>query len=189
MIMKKIFTLIAALTCFGSVWAQKAIDVMPSSEIFDIITYRYITLANEEADAQAVIDNYVKHFTNYGYTHELPGEGYGGPCAIIDGFYKDGVNDTENYVFVPDEASYEANWVTITACNDGENADYGYIIITFHVYTPELAELMLDDLVQNGFELIKEGDNIDNAMIFQKDNKVVAIAPYEDCVTYTYAVE
>ena len=187
--MKKILTLIAALACFGSIWAQKAIDVIPSSEIFDMITYRYITFANEEADAEAVIDNYVKHFTTYGYTHELPGEGYGGPCSIIDGFYKDGVNDTENYVFVPDPASYEANMVVITACNDGDNSDYGYITITFHVYTPDLAELMVKDLVTNGFNLVKEGDNEDDARIFQKGNKMVTITPYDELVTFTYSVE
>ena len=60
MIMKKIFTLIAALACFGSVWAQKAIDIMPVDEIFDVITYRYITLANEEADAKAEAEEKAK---------------------------------------------------------------------------------------------------------------------------------
>ena len=187
--MKKILTLIAALACFSSVWAQKAIDVIPSSEIFDMITYRYITLANEDADAQTVIDNYVPRFIGYGYTHELPGEGYGGPCSIIDGFYKDGVNDTDNYEFVPDPASYEANMVIISACNDGDSSDYGYITITFYVYTPDLAELMLTDLVTNGFNLGKEGDNEDDAMILQKGNKTVTIAPCEDFVSYTYSVE
>lgn len=187
--MKRLFTLIAAVACFGSIWAQKAIDIMPVDEIFDIITYRYITLANEEADAQAAIDNYVKHFTAYGYTHELVGEGYGGPCSIIDGFYKDGVNDTETYEFVPDKYSFESNCVTIVACNDGEDGDYGYITITFHVYSPDMAAIMLEELMSNGFAPTNVGSEEEPTFTAKKGNKVVQITPYKNSVDYTYSVE
>ena len=184
--MKKILTLIAALTCFGSIWAQKAIDIMPVNEIFDVITYRYITLANEEADAEAVIDNYVKHFTAYGYTHELVGEGYGGPCSIIDGFYKDGTNDTDNYVFIPDAYSYESNVVVITACNNGGDGDYGYLRISFDIYSEDMAEIMVQQLIKEGFE----HEIIEDTIIMRKDNKCVSINESEngDFVSFLFEI-
>ena len=66
--------------------AQKVVPT--TNEIFKVITYRYITLKNETRDAEAVEKYYTTVFKKQGYIHELPGEGYGGPCSIIDGFYK-----------------------------------------------------------------------------------------------------
>ena len=186
MIMKKIFTLIAALACFGSIWAQKAIDIMPVDEIFDVITYRYITLANEEADAKAAIDNYVKHFTAYGYTHELVGEGYGGPCSIIDSFYKDGVNDTNNYTFVPEPYSYESNVVVITACNNGGEGDFGYLSISFDIYSEDMALILTEQLTKGGFA----PEVIEDTIIMRKDNKCVTINESEngDFVSFLFEI-
>ena len=183
--MKKILSLlIVALATLGQVHAQKAIDVIPINEIFDLITYRYITLANEDADATAVIENYTKHFKAYGYVNELVGEGYGGPCSIIDGFHKGGVHDKENYEFIPSDP-YAASTVVITACNDGESSDYGYIHVELTLYSRTLLADVLDQLSTGGFTQF----DFDNpcsegaeTMLFYNGNKQVHITTVGDNV-------
>ena len=152
--------------------------MIPINEIFDLITYRYITLANEDADATAVIENYTKHFKAYGYVNELVGEGYGGPCSIIDGFHKGGVNDKDNYEFIPTDP-VAASTVVISACNDGESSDYGYIHVELTLYSRTLLADVLDQLSMGGFTQF-DYDNPSNesdaeTMLFYNGNKQVRI--------------
>ena len=143
-----------------SAQAQKAHDVATTSDIFRVITYKYITLKNETKDATAAERFYTKVFKAYGYKQELPGDGYGGPCSIIDGFYKGGyINKKRANVFVPTRKNV-ASVIFISACNDGEDGDYGYPQVTLTVYSARLAKTIMGDIIDSGFEKF-EYDNPD----------------------------
>lgn len=168
---------LSAASCF----AQKAMDVISVDDIFRTITHRYITLDNEAQDAQEVIGFYTPIFTSYGYTHELLGDGYGGPCSIIDGFYKDGHEDPETLEFIPDDVAM-ASMVIITACNGGDDSDYGYPMVSLQVYSDVLAESVLDDALAAGFVKF-EYDNpeavLDGSLLYYNGDKVVQYIPME----------
>lgn len=159
--MKKLsFVLLLLTATLFSAQAQKAHDVATTSDIFRVITYKYITLKNETKDATAVERFYTKVFKAYGYKHELPGDGYGGPCSIIDGFYKGGyINKKRANVFVPTRKNV-ASVIFISACNDGEDGDYGYPQVTLTVYSARLAKIIMGDIIDSGFEKF-EYDNPD----------------------------
>ena len=151
--MKKIsIILLLSIATFFSSYAQKAHDVVSVNDIFRAISYRYITLKNENRDATALIKYYTPIFKAYGYKHELPGDGYGGPCSIIDGFYKGGYINKKKYnTFVPTRKK-SASVIFMSACNDGEDSDYGYMKVTLTVYDAVLAENVFADIEASGFK-------------------------------------
>lgn len=151
--MKKIsIVLLLLIATILSANAQMRNAVPTTDEIFKVVTYRYITLKHETRDAKAVENYYTKFFKKYGYTHGLPGDGYGGPCAIIDGFYKGGYINKKKYnMFVPTKKK-TASVIYMSACNDGEG-DYGYLELTMTVYDKALANKVLADIKAAGFKL------------------------------------
>lgn len=171
---KKILVLLSIIAVF-SCQAQKAYDFISVNDIFRVITYRYITSKNETKDAKALESFYTPIFKSYGYTHELPGDGYGGPCSIIDGFYKGGYDDKENFRFVPTDKK-TASFVFLSACNDGEDGDYGYLEVIMTVYSKSLAECIFADIESSGFELF-DFDNPEEAgdvkLYYNGDKQVI----------------
>ena len=155
--------------------AQKANTVPTTNEIFKVITYRYITLKNEASDAKAVEKYYTTIFKKYGYIHELPGDGYGGPCSIIDGFYKGGyINKKKANMFVPTKKK-TASVIFMAACNDGEDGDYGFLNLTLTVYDKALANKILANIKASGF-MKYEYDNPDEVAgveLYYNGNKQV----------------
>lgn len=151
--MKKFSIVLLLLTAtILSANAQKRNAVPTTNEIFNVVTYRYITLKHEARDAKAVEKYYTKFFKKYGYIHELPGDGYGGPCSIIDGFYKGGYINKKKYnMFVPTKKK-TASVIYMSACNDGEG-DYGYLELTMTVYDKTLASKVLANIQAAGFKL------------------------------------
>ena len=174
--MKKLSIVLFLLTAtMLSASAQKATTVPTTNEIFKVITYRYITLKNEARDAGAVEKNYTAFFKKYGYTHELPGDGYGGPCSIIDGFYKGGyINKKKANMFVPTKKK-TASVIFMSACNDGEDSDYGYMQVTITVYDKALASKILANVKASGFKLFKYDNPSDAAgvKLYYNGNKQV----------------
>lgn len=161
--MKKL-TSIILISIVGTIacYAQKAHDAASVNDIFRVITYRYITLKNEANDTKALQKFYTKVFKAYGYIHGLPGDGYGGPCAIIDGFYKGGhISKKKFNQFVPTRKK-AASVLYMSACNDGDDGDYGYLEVTLTVYDKGTAQAVLADIKSSGFTLF-EYDNPDEA--------------------------
>ncbi len=174
--MKKLSIVLLLLTAtIFSANAQKA-TVPTTNEIFKVITYRYITLKNEARDAKAVEKYYTPIFKRYGYIHELPGDGYGGPCSIIDGFYKGGyINKKKFNMFVPSKKK-TASVIFMSACNDGEDSDYGYLHLTLTVYDKALANKILADIKASGFKLFNTYSN--GVKLYRNGNKQVTVGGY-----------
>lgn len=149
--MKKIFTAIAAMlaitACGGN--ATGTVDLQ---QLMDVVSFRYITFDNEQADAQAVEQHYDSVFTAAGYTRGLTGDGYGGPCSIIDGYYTGGHVDTTQLCFVPDQPAH-ALVIELAACNDGDDDDYGYPTVSLNLYHPDAVKALLEQVKKHGFVL------------------------------------
>ena len=161
-------TLTLALSFMSvAAFAQKAIDVIPVSDIFDIATHRFITIANEEDDVAEVTKYYTDICTSYGYTHELTGEGFGGPCTIIDGFHKGGYNDKENYLFIPTDRA-GASTIFISACNDDIDKDYGYLYVRLTIFSEGVLNDIYDQMQLAGFNqfVIDNPDEVENCQLF-----------------------
>ncbi len=189
--MKKLSIVLLLLTAtLFSVQAQKANVVPTTNEIFKVITYRYITLKNEARDAKAVEKYYTTVFKKLGYIHELPGEGYGGPCSIIDGFYKGGyINKKKANMFVPTKKK-NASVIVMSACNDGEDGDYGYLQVSMTVYDKALANKILADIKASGFKLSHTYSN--GVKLYRNGNKQVTVGGYnsaEKSYDFSYSIE
>lgn len=187
--MKKLSIVLLLLTAtLFSAQAQKGNAVPTTNEIFKVITYRYITLKNEARDAKAVEKYYTPIFKKYGYIHELPGDGYGGPCSIIDGFYKGGyINKKKFNMFVPTKKK-TASVIFMSACNDGEDGDYGYLQVTLTVYDKALAKKVLANINVSGFKKF-EYDNPDEAAgveLYYNGNKQVRYDYNEEEKAYNF---
>ena len=173
--MKKLSIVLLLLTAtLLSASAQKVVPT--TNEIFKVITYRYITLKNETRDAEAVEKYYTTVFKKQGYIHELPGDGYGGPCSIIDGFYKGGyINKKKANMFVPTKKK-TASMICMAACNDGGDGDYGYLDLTLTVYDKALANKILADIKASGFKLSNTYSN--GVKLYRNGNKQVTFGGY-----------
>ncbi len=121
-------------------------------DLLNVRTYRYITLAYEEEDSEDAIAHYTDLFTELGFTQGLTGDGYGGPCSIIDGFYKSGYKDESQLCMVPIDRS-EACVIELVACNNGEEADYGFISVNIILYDEQNANDLLKEITRAGFKL------------------------------------
>ena len=168
--------------------AQKGNTVPTTNDMFKVITYRYITLKNESKDAAALIKYYTPIFKKYRYVHELPGDGYGGPCSIIDGFYKGGyINKKKANVFVPTKKK-TASVIFMSACNDGEDNDYGYLNITLTVYDKALANKILANIKASGFKKTENGEV--EVIQYCNGNKQVTYIynEYEKAYNFSYSI-
>lgn len=186
--MKKIIVVFAMAAVALGAAAQKAEDFITVDDIFRIVTSRYITFANEDRDAAYVSTTYDAIISAYGYVHELPGDGYGGPCAIIDGYYKGGRNDVEHATFVPEDEM--ASVIFITACNSGDDSDYGYPEVTLTVYSDKALGAMLGQLVDNGFEMF-DYDNPEEAgsvVLFYNGDRQVGVAESESGYNFYFSI-
>ena len=191
--MKKFTTvlLISIITILGCN-AQKSSEVVKVNDIFKTITYRYITFKNETKDSKALERFYTPIFKAYGYKHELPGDGYGGPCSIIDGFYKGGyVNKKKHNIFVPTNKK-TASVIFMSACNDGEDGDYGYMQVTLTVYSESVAKGVIADLESSGFTLF-EFDNPEEAgdiLLYYNGDKQVHVDynEYEKAFNFQFSI-
>lgn len=158
------------------------------NDIFRVITYRYITFKNEAKDAKALERFYTRIFKAYGYKHVLPGDGYGGPCSIIDGFHKGGyVNKKKNNVFIPTRKN-TASVIFMSACNDGEDGDYGYLQVTLTVFNKGLADCVIADVEGSGFNLF-EYDNPEeagDALLYYNGDKQVIFDYNEEEKAYNF---
>ncbi|MBP5687616.1 MAG: hypothetical protein J6X22_03120 [Muribaculaceae bacterium] len=157
---KLIIVLLLLAATLISTSAQKVNTFPSTNDMFKVITYRYITLKNETKDAKAAQNFYTPIFKKYGYTHELPGDGYGGPCSIIDGFYKGGyINKKKANMFVPTKKK-SASVIFMSACNDGGEGDYGYLNITLTVYDKALANKILANVKASGFKQSRDDKDL-----------------------------
>lgn len=191
--MKKLnFVLLLLVATLFSAQAQKAHDVVTTNDIFRAITHKYITFKNETRDAKVAMRFYTQVFKAYGYRHELPGDGYGGPCSIIDGFYKGGyINKKKANVFVPTKKNV-ASVIFISACNNGEEGDYGYPQVTLTVYDANLAKSVINDILLSGFEKF-EYDNPEEVAgvdLFYNGDKQVRFDynEEENCYNFYYSI-
>ena len=192
--MKKIsLILLLSIGTFFTCAAQKASSVISVNDIFKVITYKYITLKNESKDANALIKYYTPIFKSYGYRHGLPGDGYGGPCSIIDGFHKGGYINKKKYnVFVPTNKK-NASVIFMSACNDGEDGDYGYLNITLTVYDAQQAEKILANIEGAGFKAYNGGnpEGESELPLFIKGNKKIRydFNEEEKCHNFYFSIE
>ena len=131
--------------------AAMAVNAQSTPRAADVITLvKEGTLPLMQAEDLAA--NLLKHFDDVfipqGYTKGLTGDGYGGPCVIIDGYYRGGHADTEYYYFVPDDP-LQACVVEIGTCNDGDESDY-FSEVSVAFYHETNANDMLRQLLDMG---------------------------------------
>ncbi len=184
---KVVLLLVSAMVALGAA-AQKAEDFISVDDIFRIVTSRYITYANEESDAAYVEATYDAIISAYGYVHELPGDGYGGPCAIIDGYYKGGRNDVAKAMFVPEDEM--ASVIFISACNMGDESDYGYPEVTVTFYDDNAVAAMMAQLVEEGFEMF-DFDNpeaVGDTILLYKGDRQVRVAETETGYLFQFSI-
>ncbi|MBO7610340.1 MAG: hypothetical protein J6S96_09095 [Muribaculaceae bacterium] len=150
--MKKI---VIALLCLlaANISCQANKSVIDLKDIIAVFDFKNtLPEATAEQDADEIMALAVKTFTAKGFTKGLTGEGYGGPCVIIDGFYKGGCTDKELYSFIPTDAK-NACVIEMSACNDGDGGDYE-LYMTMDLYDKENALEFMDQLGVAGYELI-----------------------------------
>ena len=156
--MKKLLISIICLITTAACGAQET--VITIGDIIDIFDYKS-TIAlgdNEEKEAAELTDMAVGVFTDKGFVHGLTGDGYGGPCVIIDGFYKGGVPNKELYCFVPGDDKDNACVIEMSACNDGDQGDYE-LFMTVELFTKHAAALFIKQFDQLGFNLEGEPED------------------------------
>ena len=141
------------LMCLIAIAAQARVKCpVNASDIISMIGFcPTMPVESGEEDAEEFMANAKAIFLPSGFTQGLTGEGYGGPCVIIDGFYKGGYADKERYCFMPTDVD-SACVIEISACNDGEDGDYE-VYVTMELYSPSNAKNFIDDLVNMGFTL------------------------------------
>ncbi|MBQ2490819.1 MAG: hypothetical protein II539_03910, partial [Muribaculaceae bacterium] len=81
---------------------------------------------------------------------------------------------------------YESNVVVITACNNGGEGDYGYLSISFDIYSEDMALILTEQLTKGGFA----PEIIEDTIIMRKDNKCVTINESEngDFVSFLFEI-
>ena len=153
MAMKRMMlALLLVLTIAGSCRAQKS--VIDAADIIDLFRFRPSIAVgdNEESEAQELVDHAAKSFIARGFTQGLTGDGYGGPCVIIDGFYKGGTVNEQIYAFEPGNDLDQACVVEMSACNDGDASDY-QLYMTVELFSSRAAGMFLHQFSQLGFTI------------------------------------
>ncbi|MBQ7691636.1 MAG: hypothetical protein IJT30_10680 [Muribaculaceae bacterium] len=149
---RNLLTLLCLLAALGSCRAQ--CGVIDVTDILDLFNFRPTIAvgANEERDAAELTSRAVAAFTTHGFTHGLTGDGYGGPCVIIDGFHKGGTVNREQCSFEPGADADQACVVEMSACNNGDVSDYE-LLMSVQVFSNRSAALVLHQFSQHGFSL------------------------------------
>ncbi|MBR1935704.1 MAG: hypothetical protein IJ835_06620 [Muribaculaceae bacterium] len=145
------------------------------------------------ADALAIVESYStekhgdkasEHFEKfvaatldgkYRYAHGLTGDGYGGPCDIIDGYYTGGKPENENYYqfFVPDDP--EAACVVEYSLCENEVLNEMYASVMVQLYSASAANRFSDQLVELGFKNM--GTDEEGASTFSRGDRAVTLRP------------
>ena len=147
------YRMLFALLCLMTVSACKAQkNVVDFSHIMDLFSYKPVIAVgdNEEVEARQLMDRAIKSFTGNGFTQGLTGDGYGGPCVIIDGFYKGGEPNKEIYAFEPGQDLDNACVVEMSACNDGDGGDY-QLYVTVQLFSKRSSAQFMHQFGQYGF--------------------------------------
>ena len=147
--------MITAISCQAQ---KRVIDVNDILKVFDLKNTMPVSTA--EQDAEDVMALAVKTFTAKGFTRGLTGDGYGGACVIIDGFFKGGYANENLYCFDPTDIK-NACVIEMSACNDGDVGDYE-LYMTMDLYDKDNAMQFMKQLVDKGFklQLMEEEGNI-----------------------------
>ena len=157
--MKKFVIAMLCLLVTISCQAQK--KVIDVNDILTVFNFKNsMPEATAEQDAEQVMELATNTFTAKGFTRGLTGDGYGGPCVIIDGFYKGGYADEEMYCFRPTDTK-NACVIEMSACNDGEGGNYD-LYMTMDLYDKDNAMQFMKQLMDKGFklQLMEEEGNI-----------------------------
>ncbi|MBO4870894.1 MAG: hypothetical protein J5565_02790 [Muribaculaceae bacterium] len=159
--MKKLLTLaclVLPLFCSCASTKQASNSVIELADVISMMDYcPRMPLETAESDADLFMANAVKMFVPKGFTQGLTGEGYGGPCVIIDGFYKGGYGDSEQYCFIPTDKAH-ACVMEIASCNDGDEGDYE-VTVTVTLFAKKVVEQFMSQFGKLGFKLISQSDN------------------------------
>ena len=156
--MKKL--LIAIICLITTVACRAQEPVIAIDDIMDVFNFKS-TIAlgdNEEKEAAELTNMAVNMFTAKGFAHGLTGDGYGGPCVIIDGFYKGGVPNKEQYCFAPGDDKDNACVIEMSACNDGDQGDYE-LFVTVELFTKHAATAFIKQFGQSGFNMVGVPDD------------------------------
>ena len=156
---KTAFALLCLMVSVISCQAQKT--VIDANDILTVYAFKNtMPEATAEQDADEIMALATNTFTAKGFTRGLTGEGYGGPCVIIDGFYKGGYADENLYCFEPTDTK-NACVIEMSACNDGDGGDYE-LYMTMDLYDKDNAMQFMKQLVDKGFklQLMEEDGNI-----------------------------
>lgn len=111
----------------------------------------------------------------YSYAHGLTGDGYGGPCDIIDGYYIGGKPVNENFYqfFVPDDPE-TACVVEYSLC-ENEVLNEMYASVMVQLYSASAAKRFADQLVELGFKNM--GTDEEGASTFSRGDRAVTLRP------------
>ena len=171
-----------ALLCLTAIAVQARVRCpVNASDIIAMIDFcPSMPIETGEEEAEQFMTNAKDIFLPLGFTQGLTGDGYGGPCVIIDGFYKSGYVDEERYSFEPTDVD-SACLIEISACNDGDEGDYE-VYVTMELYSPSSAKNFIDDLVDLGF-ILQESQEDGNIRTFSNGTYVVDYA-HEGEFTY-----
>ena len=160
--MKKLLLFAMGALCVVSACSARKAMSKPVIDLGDVIHVIEFcpqmpeSIAEEKADA--FMANAVKVMGKKGFTRGLTGEGYGGPCVIIDGFYKGGVPDTTRYCFVPGQVKDQACVMEISACNDGDGGDYE-VYMTVELFTELAAKAFMQQFERHGFKCMERAED------------------------------
>lgn len=175
--MKRFIIVLAVFVVSINTWCQKKPDIITISDIFKIITHHYIKYASETDDSKKVEKYYTSVLSSYRYHHGLIGDGFGGPCAIIDGFYKNGVNDKKNYRFIPSNRR-TASVIYLSACENESTGDCGYLYVRLTIYSKYALDNIRRQMSKAGFKKF-EYDNPETAPdseLYYSGNKSITIS-------------
>ena len=176
MTMKKLMLALLLLVSFAtSCNAQK--NFIAASDIVSLFDSKSkISVGdNENKEADDLMKLAVSLFKARGFTQGLTGEGYGGPCVIIDGFYKGGTVNTEMYTFEPGSDKDAACVVEMSACNDGDDSDY-MLYMTVQLFSLKSAMQFIDQWKKLGFNETAPGEN-DDRITFTNGKLAVDYVP------------
>lgn len=163
--MKKLTLVLLLVLAFASSCTAQKSNISASSiaNLFDLKS-KISVGENEEKDADDLMKLAVASFISRGFTQGLTGDGYGGPCVIIDGFYKGGTVNTERCAFEPGKDKDAACVVEMSACNDGDESDY-MLYMSVQLFSLKSAMQFIDQWKKLGFNEILPSKNEDRITI------------------------
>lgn len=145
--------IISALCLMTAIFGYAENPVVYISDIIGLFDFKSVIAfgKNEDKEADELLEKAYQVFTAQGFTPGLTGDGYGGPCVIIDGFYKGGVPDTTLYCFEPGLNKDRACVIEMAACNDGDVGDFE-LYMSIEMFSEHAARLFVNQFGDNGFK-------------------------------------